>query len=164
MRNDTIYISNEALIPTISADVKAGNTVTLRLFGNSMLPFLHDGRDKALLASPQTPRVGEPVLAEIAPHRYVLHRVIGINGDRMTLLGDGNLSVEKCHTGDVIASVIGFYRKGSTKLDRIDGTKWRVYSAVWMKLRPMRRYLLGIYRRIVLGQWRRRQRRNGSSV
>lgn len=164
MRNDAIHIPNEKLIPAVAEDVRAGSTVTLRLFGNSMLPFLHDGRDKALLAAPRTPRVGEPVLAEIAPHRYVLHRVVEVDGDRLTLLGDGNLSVEQCRKSDIIASVIGFYRKGRARLDCIDGTKWRIYSAVWMSLRPVRRFLLAIYRRLVLWQWRGRQGHRGTSV
>jgi len=143
-------LSNEQLIPAVVEELKKGHTVTLRLFGNSMLPFLRDGRDKGLLAAPHPPRVGEPVLAEIGRGRYVLHRVVAIDGDRLTLLGDGNLTPEYCRVADMRASVVGFYRKGSTRLDRTDGRKWRVYSALWMRLRPIRRYLLGIYRRIWL--------------
>lgn len=130
------------------ADLEAGNTVTLQLYGNSMLPFLHDGRDKALLKRAESPRVGEPVLAEIEPKRYVLHRIVAIEGDAVTLLGDGNLTPEHCHLQDIKASVIGFYRKGRREIDLIEGRKWQRYSAVWMTLSPIRRYLLAIYRRI----------------
>ena len=51
---------------------------------------------------------------------------------------------------DFRASVVGFYRKGSDTLDRIDGRKWRIYSWWWMHLRPIRRYLLAAYRYIWL--------------
>ena len=71
-----------------------------------------------------------------------------IEGDDVTLLGDGNLRTEHCKTEDIRASVEGFYRKGKEKLDRTDGKKWRAYSFIWMKLRPLRRYLLAFYRRI----------------
>lgn len=145
----TLILPNEKLIPTIACEVREGSTVTLRLFGNSMLPFLHDGRDKGLLTAPQTPHVGEPILARVAPDTYVLHRIVAIDGDQLTLLGDGNLATEHCTVSDIQASVVGFYRKGSTHLDRVDGRKWRIYSAIWMFLRPIRRYLLAIYRRII---------------
>lgn len=158
MSSDQFCIPNAELIPVIIEELRNGHTVTLRLFGNSMLPFLHDGRDKGLLSLPHTPHVGEPVLAEIEPHRYVLHRIIAIDGDNVTLLGDGNLTPEHCHITDIKASVIGFYRRDSTHLDRIEGTKWRIYSAIWMTLRPIRRYLLAAYRRIVLHQWKREDR------
>ena len=49
---------------------------------------------------------------------------------------------------DIKASVIGFYRKGRRGLDRTDGRKWRTYSRIWLFLSPVRRYLLGFYRRI----------------
>jgi hypothetical protein len=94
--------------------------------------------------------VGDAVLAEIAPRQYVLHRIIDISGDHVTLRGDGNLNVEHCLTGDVKATAIGFYRKGREKLDSTKGRKWRVYSYVWTRLFPIRRYLLAFYRRIWL--------------
>ena len=35
-------------------------------------------------------------------------------------------------------------------LDKTNGLKWRVYSFFWTRLFPVRRYLLGFYRRIWL--------------
>jgi hypothetical protein len=35
-------------------------------------------------------------------------------------------------------------------LDSTKGRKWRVYSYVWTRLFPIRRYLLAFYRRIWL--------------
>ena len=69
-------------------------------------------------------------------------------GHTVTLLGDGNLTVEKCRTEDIKGSVTGFYRKGRDVMDRTDGMKWRVYSYIWTRLRPVRRYLLAFHRRI----------------
>ena len=143
-----IEIPNAILIPQIIKYLEQGHTVTLPLKGYSMRPFLENDRDMALLTSPRNIRVGAPVLAEIAPKRYVLHRIVGIKGKQVTLLGDGNLSPEHCLTTDIKASVEGFYRKGRKKMDRTDGRKWKLYSKVWMSLRPLRRWLLAFYRRI----------------
>ena len=107
-------------------------------------------RDKALLTLAKDPQVGDAVLAEISPKKYVLHRIIAIDGDDVTLRGDGNLGVEHCKIGDVKAKALGFYRKGRDTLDSTDGKKWKIYSWFWTRLYPIRRYLLAFYRRIWL--------------
>ena len=144
----TIEIPNAILIPEIIKYLEQGHTVTLPLKGFSMRPFLESNRDMALLTSPKNIKVGDPVLAEIAPKQYVLHRIININGEHVTLLGDGNLTPEHCLLSNIKASIDGFYRKGRKKLDRTDGRKWKLYSNIWMALRPLRRWLLAFYRRI----------------
>lgn len=143
-----IQFPNADLLPEIVRMLTEGHTVTLRLRGRSMRPFLEDNRDKALLSKPDCIKVGDPVLAELTPGSFVLHRIIDISGDNVTLLGDGNLNTEHCKTDNIVGSVIGFYRKDRTEMDRTDGWKWKAYSRVWTGLRPVRRYLLGIYRRI----------------
>ena len=155
MTNEHIQIkevqyANAILIPEIVKLLDEGHTVTLRLKGYSMRPFLEDGRDKALLKKAVNPKVGDPVLAEIGEKHFVLHRIIAIQGDHVILRGDGNLREAHCSIGDVKGAVIGFYRKGREKLDRTDGWKWRTYSWFWPRLYPIRRYLLAFYRRIWL--------------
>ncbi|MBO4827460.1 MAG: S24/S26 family peptidase [Prevotella sp.] len=145
-----VKIANSVLLPEIVSLLNEGHTVTLRLRGFSMRPFLEDGRDKALLTKSVNPKVGDPVLAEIESKHFVLHRIIRIDGENVILRGDGNLGVEYCKLSDVKGAVIGFYRKGREKLDRTDGIKWRTYSWFWMHLYPIRRYLLAFYRRIWL--------------
>ena len=142
-------MNNAEFFPKLIALMEEGHTISLTLKGFSMRPFLENTRDIAQLRKATNPQVGEPVLAEVAPGKYVLHRFIARNGDDITLLGDGNLTPEYCKYCDIKAQVVGFYRKGSKKIDRIDGWKWRTYSWIWMALRPTRRYLLGIYRRWV---------------
>ncbi len=146
----TKKISNAALLPEIIALLEEGHTVTLGLKGVSMRPFLEDNRDKALLTKASTFHVGDAVLAEIGPHKYALHRIVCIEGDDVVLRGDGNLGCEHCKTTDIKGTAIGFYRKGRGKLDRTDGVKWRTYSFLWMRLYPVRRWLLAFYRRIWL--------------
>lgn len=143
-----VQIPNAILIPEIISLMEEGHTVTLRLKGFSMRPFLENNRDKALMCKAVNPQVGDPVLAMVSDKHYVLHRIIRIDGEHVTLRGDGNIGTETCRLQDVKGAVIGFYRKGRTTLDRTDATKWKVYSWVWTRLFPVRRYLLAAYRRI----------------
>lgn len=138
----TLKIANDLLLPEVVRLLDEGHSVTLPLRGYSMRPFLEDGRDKALLKHPEKIEVGDAVLAEIAPRRYVLHRIVGIAGDKVTLRGDGNLATEHCLLSDIKATATGFYRKGRQQLDSTSGRKWRIYSWWWTRLLPIRRYLL----------------------
>ena len=137
---------NAEFLPFVISELQSvkGKTVTLPLRGRSMRPFLEDQRDKALLCATDSIKVGDAVLAEISQGLYVLHRIIAIEGNHVTLRGDGNLNEEHCLTEDIKAKAIGFYRKGRNKADKTDSMKWRVYSFVWMKCYPIRRYLLFI--------------------
>lgn len=145
-----MQFANALLLPEIIKLLEEGHSVTLQLRGFSMRPFLEDKRDKALLVKPDINKmkVGDAVLAEVAPKHYVLHRIIKISNDDVTLRGDGNLATENCKLSDVKAAVNGFYRKGRKQMDRTDGKKWLIYSAIWTHLYPIRRYLLAAYRRI----------------
>jgi hypothetical protein len=143
-----VQFSNAEFLPKVVEMINEGHTVTLRLRGVSMRPFLEDNRDKALLTKPISPKKGDPVLAEVEPRHYVLHRITDIHGDNITLRGDGNLAYEHCKMENIVAGVIGFYRKDRKKLDKTNGWKWKTYSCVWLTLSPMRRYLLAAYRRL----------------
>lgn len=141
----TIQMPNDVLLPFVIEQLKAGHTATLPLRGRSMRPFLEDGRDKALLRIESIPQVGDAVLAEISKGCYVLHRIVKIEGEQVTLRGDGNLNEEHCSLNDIRAKAIGFYRKGRKKLDSTESSKWRIYSWWWTRLYPIRRYLLFMF-------------------
>lgn len=143
-----VVLSNAEFLPEVVRMLNDGHTVTINLKGYSMRPFLENERDKALLTKAVNPKVGDPVLAEVGPGVFVLHRIIAIDGENVTLRGDGNLGCEHCKMKRVYGAVVGFYRKGRSKLDRTDAMKWKVYSWIWMRLYPVRRYLLAIYRRV----------------
>ena len=128
--------------------VDEGVSVTLPVNGNSMLPFIIGGKESVILQKPELPKVGDVVLAWADGYRYVVHRIIRINGDRVTLLGDGNLGgTEHCRVDDVKARVTHVVDAKGRQHDLYH--TWRRRAAkVWFWLRPIRRYLLAIYRRV----------------
>ena len=139
--------ANDVIIPEIARLLDEGHSVTLTLRGVSMRPFPEDGRDKAILTKPSKPvRVGDVVLAEVSSRRYALHRIVKIEGSLVTMRGDGNLATEQFDASKVLGIARCFYRKGRKRPDYTTGWKWRIYSAVWTALLPVRRYLLFAYR------------------
>ena len=170
--------------------VEDGVSVTLPVGGHSMLPFIIGGRESVILQKPAQTKIGDVILAWVVPGRWVVHRVIRIEGEHVTLMGDGNLSgTESCTLGDVVLAWVVPGRWVVHRVIRIDGdnitlmgdgnlrgtesctlsdvkalityvvdangkrrdvyTRWRRIAArLWWHLRPFRRYILAIYRRI----------------
>ena len=128
--------------------VDEGVSVTLPVNGNSMLPFIIGGKESVILQEPEQLEVGDVVLAWADGYRYVVHRIIHIDGDNVTLMGDGNLvGTEHCLLNDIKALVTHVVDAKERTNYLYNG--WRKRAAkVWFWLRPIRRYLLAIYRRV----------------
>lgn len=149
----TVELSNDIFLKEVEKLIADGHEVTLRVRGVSMRPFLEDRRDKIVLIKLKSQlAVGDAVLAEIAPGKYVYHRIIAIDGDKVTLRGDGNVrGTEQCGLHNVVASTKWLVRK--EKMYSPQGRRWRWYSALWPKGEFMRRVLLAIHRRLP-ANWR----------
>ena len=141
----TRQMSTESLVTIVAGYLDQGHTVTLPLKGNSMRPFLVHKRDKALLRLPIALRHGMVVLARTSSSRYVLHRIIAVSDEGITLQGDGNTSIEKCSASDIVAEAYGFIRNGNTQPVLTSSLRWRIYSFLWMRLRCVRRPLLMLH-------------------
>lgn len=153
MSENVKYMNNAEFLPHVIALANEDHDVTIPLRGFSMRPFLEDGRDLAILCKIDRPlKIGDIVLAELSPGRYALHRIYRLNKTHVQMLGDGNLSPDPViKHEDVKVFVKAFLRKGSKKPDYVDGKKFQRYSKIWMKLTPVRRWLLAIWRRLPLG-------------
>ena len=128
--------------------VDEGVSVTLPVNGNSMLPFIIGGKESVILHGPGLIDVGDVVLAWVDGCRYVVHRIVRIDGERVTLMGDGNLvGTEHCLLNDIKARVTHVVSADNKERDLHN--RWRMHAAkLWYWLRPVRRVLLAIYRRV----------------
>lgn len=141
-------IPNRVLLGLARDMIREGHTATISVKGYSMRPFLEHERDRVVLDAPKDLKVGDAVLAEIAKDHYVLHRIIDIDGDRVTLMGDGNISgTETCRVSDV-AGVVTQYLRPRRMMFASD-PKLQRRIRLWRKLLPVRRYLLFIYKAII---------------
>ncbi|MBR1548902.1 MAG: S24/S26 family peptidase [Prevotella sp.] len=143
-------MSDNEIIRNAIALVNEGMRVTFPVKGNSMLPFIIGSRESVDLVKPESPKVGDVVLAWVEGCRYVVHRIISIDGDRVTLMGDGNIAgVEHCRLGDVAALAINVVTPGGKHKPLY--SPWRVRaSRLWWRLLPVRRWILAVYRRTYL--------------
>lgn len=110
--------------------IAAAGSVVIEPRGISMLPFLKEGRDSVRLVSPTAaPRKYDIVLYRVRDE-YVLHRIIGFDGDNYIICGDNCRGWERGYgRGDIIAVVDEIYRNGRTEKPHC--LKNRIYERLW---------------------------------
>lgn len=132
-------VQNLAQVPRL---LDEGKMVVLKeIHGNSMLPFIRGGVDSVRLRRPDVVKVGDIVLA-VFGGRPIIHRVIAIDGTKVTLMGDGNPKgmTEKGDLSDILGVVDRIISPSGRSRKPSNGRLWR-------RLLPMRKYLLKVYRK-----------------
>jgi len=138
---NTVQLPNDILLASAKDFLDEGREVVLRAKGNSMLPYIRDGRDSVVLKKSDSCVVGDIVLVHL-PGRFIMHRIIKLEGERFTMMGDGNIrGTESFSREDILGKVIWIEKENGRRVAPGKGRAWRA-------LLPVRRYLLGIYRRI----------------
>jgi hypothetical protein len=141
-------VNDKMIIDEAIRLVSEGISVTLPVNGSSMLPFIIGGSESVILQKPAQLQMGDVVLAWVTANRYVVHRIIAIEGNKVTLMGDGNLvGTEHCTIADIKAKATHVVSaNGKTHALYTPLRQWA--ARTWYYLRPLRRYLLAIYRRL----------------
>lgn len=146
---NTIIIDKKVMMEEIRSLISEGLTVELTAKGYSMNPFIMHLRDLVVLGpwKDEDIRRGTVVLAKDIKGNYVIHRIIKREGSLITLMGDGNIGLtEQAEVKEVIGRLYSVKRKRRTY-----GTEsliWRLYSWFWMLITPLRRWPLGLWRRL----------------
>ena len=102
-----------------------------------MLPFFRSG--STILLRPvheEDIRKYNVVMAD-AGHAFVVHRIVKVDDNKITLLGDGNIYGTESVSRDKIYGVV-------------DCSAIHLFFAkIWLWLRPVRRFPLAIFRRVM---------------
>ena len=145
----TIIKDQTLMMEEIKQLISEGKTVSISAKGYSMNPFIMHLRDQITLG-PWTDdqiRKGAVVLAKDTRGCYIIHRIIKREGDKLTLMGDGNIGItETVHVNNVIGLMHSVTKKGRTY--SVQSLRWRLYSCFWKMLTPVRRYPLALWRRL----------------
>ena len=145
---EKVVISNDIFFAEVLRVLREGKNVTIPVKGVSMLPFIRGDRDSVELepiANARPLAVGDIVLFRVAG-RYILHRIIQLDGNQAVMQGDGAICCEHCPTSDIFGRVVTILKKGRTPINpytRLNLLKARIWHHI-----PLRRYLLVIYRRL----------------
>jgi hypothetical protein len=144
-----ITIDKDIMFIEISKLIAEGSCVTITAKGYSMNPFLYHLRDQITLGpwTDKDIRKGTVALVRDVRGNVLIHRIIRREGHIIYLEGDGNIGQQEKATLDGIAGIM----HSITRKNRIYTSKslvWRIYSWLWMALRPLRRYPLILWRKL----------------
>ena len=133
----TLIISNRELFSIVRDTLVEGKTVRVAVKGESMLPFFRSGSTITLRpAKAEDIRKYAVVMAD-AGDNFVVHRIIEVDGEYVTLLGDGNYIGTERVTRDKIYGIVDCSRLHL------------LLAKLWLWLRPVRRFPLAIFRRVM---------------
>ena len=145
-------VSNEVMLEEVRRMIAEGHSVTIKVKGRSMLPFIVGDRDSVQLVKPGLLKERDIVMAEIQKGHYVLHRISFMAGESIVLMGDGNLrGKECCQLKDVIGKVNRIIRNGK-EIDLYKKEE-QIKVNIWLHLLPIRSWLLFFYRHCYL-RWK----------
>ncbi len=148
MQTRRISVGNQYLAQAAER-LREGTSVRLLVQGNSMLPFIHGGKDQVTLV----PFRGEDLgLGTAALYRwqgqYMIHRLVKKDATHYHFLGDGNICrMETIARHEVIGILRTIHHPDGTETDATS-PRWMRRGMWWYRLRPLRRYFLFLYRKL----------------
>ena len=147
-----MVIDNDAFFADVLTVLDQGKRVTIPVKGYSMLPFIRGGKDLVVLEKAgDVLKADDIVLFHIGPAsggRYVMHRILSIDGDKVDIMGDGvPYNHEHVRRSQILAKAVEIVRAGKHPVDPYAPGQLRLVH-FWQWLRPVRRYILFIYRHL----------------
>ena len=134
----------EELWPLIQEVFAMGGRFRLFPRGTSMLPLIHPGEDSVLIEPPHEYSLYDILLYRRKNGQFVLHRLMEIEENSLTMCGDHQYFLEKNVPKDaVLARVCGIYF--GEKYLPIDAPKLRRYAKRRAFSRPLRQTAARIY-------------------
>lgn len=114
-----------------------GEKVQMRVRGQSMLPFFRSGSEILLRPIREADFfVGAVVLAETDQGTFVVHRIYRLDGEQVTLLGDGNVIGTETMPRERVYGIVDC------------SSRHLFWARLWQRIRPLRRYPLAILKRL----------------
>lgn len=126
------------LYPLMAEVIAQGGSFRFYPRGTSMLPMLVEGEDSVLLAAAKDIAVGDVLFYRRDNGAFVLHRLIDLHGDKLTMCGDHQRALEYgVRREQVLARLVGFY-KGEA-YHSVEDAEYRAYARKMVKRFPFYR-------------------------
>lgn len=130
-------IGNRELFAVVRDSLLEGESVAVSVRGESMLPFFRSGSTITLRPVCEEDIRKYSVVMADAGDSFVVHRIIEVGEEYVTLLGDGNYKGTERVARDKIYGVVDCSKTH------------RFFAKIWLWMRPVRRFPLAIFRRIL---------------
>lgn len=125
--------------------VEEGETVSMRIVGSSMSPFLIHDRDLITFKAPERElKKGDMVFFQRESGQYVMHRIYAVKPDGYYMVGDAQTEIEgPISQEQIFAVIIKVRRKG--KWLEPGNFWWNFFERVWINIIPFRKVVTVFY-------------------
>lgn len=147
-----LQVDNKIFFAEVERLLSECESVTVRVRGCSMMPFLRDGKHSVVVrhCDADDVKIGEVLFFEYRG-QWIMHRLRRIEGEKLIFAGDGNYKMEEVVGRDAPRGVVTDIISPSGKKLSCDSFSWRFRSGAWLMLPAIvRRYMLAIIRRLKL--------------
>lgn len=125
--------------------VEEGETVSMRIVGSSMSPFLIHDRDLITFKAPERKlKKGDMVFFQRESGQYVMHRIYAVKPDGYYMVGDAQTEIEGPIRREQIFAVIIKVRRKDKWMEPGDFW-WNFFERVWINIIPFRKVVTVFY-------------------
>lgn len=142
-------VKSAILFESLKELIENGQKVKMTVTGNSMLPFLMEGRDSVELSKSSFEEIciDDMVLIQREDGAYVMHRVLRKESDHFYMVGDAQTWIEgPLKPEQLKAKITAIYHK-KTRVDA--NNRWyKLLISLWRVLLPQRAVILKAMKRV----------------
>lgn len=125
--------------------VEEGETVSMRIVGSSMSPFLIHDRDLITFKAPERElKKGDMVFFQRESGQYVMHRIYAVKPDGYYMVGDAQTEIEGPIRREQIFAVIIKVRRKDKWVEPGDFW-WNFFERVWINIIHVRKAVVVFY-------------------
>ena len=135
--NKILTVRNREIFSVVRDTLLDGECVSVAVRGESMLPFFRSGSTITLRPVQEGDIRKYNVVMADAGECFVVHRIVEVGDDYVTLFGDGNIRGMERVSREKIYGVVDC------------STLHIFFAKIWLWLRPVRRFPLAIFRRVM---------------
>ncbi len=149
---EKMVVDNNAFFTDVLSVLSEGRRATIPVKGYSMLPFIRGGKDLVVLEKAGGEIKADDIvlfhMGSAEGGRWIMHRVLSVRGDAVDIMGDGVIrNHEHVRRNQVYAKAVTILRGGTRPVDPYSPGQLRLVH-FWQGIRPVRRYILFIYRHL----------------
>ena len=134
-------VETTAYVSILRELTEEGREVSMRIAGNSMLPFLVHERDYIWFKKPDRElKRGDMVFYQRKNGQFIMHRIWKVNAGKYYMVGDAQREIEgPIERNQVFAIVTKVKRKGK---DVEPGDFWwEFFEHIWIRIVPFRYWI-----------------------
>ena len=147
-----LNVENSIFFSEVESLLSQGESVTIKVRGCSMMPWLRDGKHSVVVRRHVATdvKVGV-VMFYVYRGQWLMHRLRKIDGDKLYFAGDGNYRQWEIVGLEALRGVVVSIISPVGRVMKCESGVWRFKSCLWLTLPAIvRRYILAIVRRLKL--------------